>query len=1123
LALFTLLVLVSVNANGQLTTADVLGTVTDATGAVVPNAKVTIKNLGTGVTATASSNGKGDYIFNLLTPGHYSIAIEASGFKSVVYEDVALAAGDRVRENGNLEAGAITETVEVTSVEPLLQTDSSAVTSVVTEQSVQDLPLNGRNFVNLVQIQPGVTPGQPGAISSGNRPDDRRETSTVSANGQSDLYNNQMIEGMDNNERQQGFLGVRPSIDAIAEVKVDTNAYGAEVGRNAGAVVNIITKSGTSQYHGTAYEFFRNDIFDSREFFTKAPTATTPGIAKPEYRQNQFGGSLGGPVVKNRTFFFGDAEDNRNIQGMPSGALTVPSLQERGDINTSGNYDFTDNGGTLIPGFLASALTNPVGLAYLKMYPKPNTGAAGATIQNYIAAPKKPQHALSLDGRIDQNFKNGDLLFGRYSYNNVNTFVPGAFPAVSEAEMTIQPGGNGGAFPGASISKAHGVQFNYVHMIAPRLIMELKTGYTRIDIDTTALNSGHDVSSAIGLVNVNTPAAPETSGLMPVDFLTGGYAAPGDTIFLPILDKNNTFQYLGSLTYTQGAHNIKGGAQFTRRQLNYFQSPEPLGLTFFAGLTGNAMEDLLMGLPIGYMRGNTLTQPGYRASEYAGYVQDDWRVNQSLTLNIGVRYDVYEALSEAHGKYSNFLYDPATYTGTLITGSQNPHIGVSTDHKNFAPRVGFSQSISKRTVVRGGYGISYYPTAIQSAIQNPNPPYEYANTCIPCFTFHWPTLPLPTPSSTTNLSGSLSYLPKNLNTSSVQEFNLMVQQEFGANVLTVGGVGELGRRVSFQTYINFPDPNGPYPNNATQGPAAAPAMLTAKTLPNVGEIYSFAPWGTTNYYAMQTVFARRFTRGLAFNANYTWAHGLSDAYSGSAAVGATGLIPSNPHYDYGNSEVDVRHRFAANWNYQLPFGEHASGAKALLMKGWESNFVIFWQSGQSFGVGDSFTNANGLAQINLPNVTTDRPDVVSGQPFRTSSGSISNWLNPAAFTPQAAGTAGDERNEAFYGPHTRRADMSLFKNFRLTEKVSTQFRVECYNISNTPNFSVPNSTITAWTAGPGHDSTHPISNPAKNPALTAVGLLPGDIPTSAGGFGTISSTVSGVNPRQFQFALKLLF
>ena len=449
-------------AQAQLTNGDVIGTFTDTSGAVIPGAKVTLTNTGTKVAASTTTNGTGDYTFNLLIPGQYTVTIEAKGFKKLIIPGFALAAGDRLRENANMEPGNVEETVEVTSAAPLLQTDSSTGQSTVTEQSVQDLPLNGRDFINLVQVQPGVNQGQPGAISSGQRPDDRAATSTVVANGQSDLYNNEMIDGMDNNEREQGF-GVSPSIDAIAEVQVQTNDFSAEVGRSAGAVVNIITKSGTDTFHGSAFEYFRNEILNARDWFAKA--GVTP---KPEYRQNQFGVSLGGPIKRNRTFFFGDVQDNRVIQGLSSGLLTVPSVQENPGCpgNTTGNYDFTDNGGTVVP----SAYADPVGKAYFSMFPCPNVSTT-ATSDNYENVVKQPQTTLSVDGRIDQHFSNGDTLFGRYSYNSVNTNVPGWFPAVQVAGLNVQPSGNQYGFPGDSTTKAHGVAFVYSRMLTPNLVI----------------------------------------------------------------------------------------------------------------------------------------------------------------------------------------------------------------------------------------------------------------------------------------------------------------------------------------------------------------------------------------------------------------------------------------------------------------------------------------------------------------------------------------------------------------------------------------------------------------------------------------------------------------------------
>ena len=1121
-------------ALAQLTNGDVIGTVTDTSGAVIPGAKVTLTNTGTKVAASTTTSGTGDYTFNLLIPGQYTLTIEAKGFKKLVIPGFALAAGDRLRENVNMELGSVDETVTVSTAAPLLQTDSSTVQSTVTEQSVQDLPLNGRNFINLVQVQAGVNQGQGSSISSGQRPDDRAATSTVVANGQSDLFNNEMIDGMDNNEREQGFIGVAPSIDAISEVQVQTNIFGAEVGRSAGAVVNIITKSGTDTFHGSAFEYFRNDIFNARDWFAKA--GTTP---KPEYRQNQFGGSVGGPIRKGRTFFFGDVQNNRVVQGISSGLLTVPSVTENPGCpgNSTGLYDFTDNGGNVIPSFFA----DPVGKAYFSMFPCPNV-SGGATVNNFEAVVKQPQTTLSADGRIDQHFSNGDTLFGRYSYNAVNSNVPGYFPAVTVPGVSgmVQPSGNLGGFPGESTTNIHGVAFVYDHTFTPNLVMELKTGYTRIGIFSRNMNYGKDISSAIGLENANTPAAPNTTGLTPTYFLSGGYANLGDSIFTPIVDTNNTFIYDGSLLYTHGAHNIKGGAQIARRQLNYFQSSFPLGWMLFSGLTGNAAEDMLLGLPVGYYRGNLLIQPGYRGWEEGYFVQDDWRVNNKLTLNLGLRYDIYTPITEAHNRYANFDYS----TLELIQGTTDPHIGIKTNHTNFAPRVGFSASIRPGTVLRGGYGISYYPIDFGTALEAANPPFNNASTCIgfPCAlgfgasgleSTWWPKLPVPTPSSTTNLSGSLTALSHNYNTAYVEQFNLIVQQQFGANVVTAGGVGELGRHVQFDSIINLPYPNGPYANDATTGPPAAPSLLTAGSLPNVNTITYQAANATSSYYGLQAIFARRFTKGLEFNVNYTWSHDLTDGALGSAANSTTngaGLIPTNPRYDYGNASIDLRHRVATTWTYALPFGNNTKGALAVLAKGWTSNMILFWQSGAAFEVTNAWTNANGVAQINLPTITTDRPSVVAGQSYKASNASLTNWLNLSTFTAQPAGTPGNEASYQLYGPHIRRADLSIFKNFELPEKMTLQFRAEAYNISNTPNFSGPNETVSGWTEGPEHSSLFPIKagdNPnfcsATTPGCTSVGLLPGDTPTNAGGFGTINSTATNINPRQFQFALKLLF
>jgi len=1069
-------------ALGQETSADVLGTVSDPSGAVVPGATVKLTNLGTQITQASTSNSVGDYLFTLLTPGKYSLSVTAPGFKTVVIPAIMLAAGDRNRENAVLASGTASDTVTVTADVSLLQRETSSLTSVVTEQPVQDLPLNGRNVINLVQIQPGVNAGSPDAISSGQRPDDRRLTSTISANGQSDLYNNQLIDGMDNNEREQGVIGVRPSIDAIAEVKVDTNNFAAEIGRDAGAVVNVITKSGTNAFHGSAYEFFRNNVFDARDFFARQGE-----VAKPAYHQNQFGGSIGGPIQKDKTFFFADAEDNRVVQGQSSGELTVPTLYEQQNPG-----DFTDIGGPYIPPFLIS----PIGLSYFKLFPAPNI--PGAIFQNYESVTNRTQYAFTADGRVDHRFNNGDQIYARYSYNNINTFLPGPFPKVTEAGLTISPGGNVLAYDGPSLQKAQGFIVDYIHSFTPNVLLDLKTGYTRLDFHTTTLNAGQNVDTAFGIPNGNFPNIPGTSGLTPTDFLVGGYAILGDSPYLPINDVNNVFQYQAALTYTHGKHSLKFGGQLIRRQLNYFQSSYPLGVFLYAGILGNPVADMLAGYNIGYERANTLIEQGFRMGEPSAYAEDDWRVTPNLTINLGVRYDLFTPITEAHGRYANFEYP----TLTLITGAQDPDIGIRSAKKNIAPRIGFSQSIGASTVLRGGYGISYYPTQSNLSIELANPPYSYQSECIGVACIGSP-LPIPVPPSTTDLSGSLSYAPSNLNTSTLQMYNLALQRDFKGNVLTVAYVGELARHVMTEPVVNLPTPNGPYP---TASPAPPPALLTAAALPNVGQVQGFLPNASSNYNALQLIFERRLTHGLAFNTNYTWAHGLTDGLGGSSPNAGQFLLPSNPSYDYGNSSSDVRQRWATSLTYDLPFGKSSHGATAVLLKGWSVNLIDFWQTGLPFTVVDAVTNPYGLAQINLPNIQSDRPDA-TGAPLYPSHKTLTEFFNIAAYTPQRAGTAGNEHYNQLYGPHQRRADISLFKSFQLPHAVSLQFRAEAYNITNTPNFLPPGSTISAF----------------AQPINPLVGPVPGDTPTGAGAFGTITQTTPNANPRQFQFALKILF
>ncbi len=1060
---------VSVLASAQVTTGDIVGTVTDQSGAVVVGATVTATNVGTQIKRSSKTSPNGEYVLNLLQPGQYTLTVEGPTFKKAVISNITLAVGDRNRINAVLALGQHAETVEVQAdAAPSLQTESAAIQSEIPESSVQDVPLNGRNFINLVQMAPGVSAGNPKAISGGGKPDDQRQASTVQANGQSDQLNNQLVDGLDNNERQQGLIGIRPSIDAIAEMKVQTNNYTADMGRTAGAVVNVMTKSGTNQFHGSAFEFLRNDITDARDFFAKKGL-----VNKPEMRQNQFGGSVGGPIIKNKTFFFAAIEWLRQVNAPNTWTNTVPTDYERAHPG-----DFSDIHGAY-NAVVPAGNISPVALNYLKLYPAANAPgfvdpATGVTTNNFVYAPKKTQFGKTFDVRLDHHFNENNSFFVHYAYNPVSTVTPTELPAAQAFGKTVYSGGAPsftGVFDnigGPSSTTAQAIGLDYVHIFTPRLLLNLKAGYNRIHIQSLPFNYGSNLASQFGVQNANISA--DSSGLPTMLFFSGPYASLGDGFFVPIDDANNVYQINGSINYTRGAHSIKAGGAYIYRQLFYFQdtmSPQGGYLFFpYVGPYANPLANFTAGVASAWQRGNDLVHPKYLQKEPSLFIQDDWRVSNTLTVNVGLRYEIFTPMTEGHNYYSNF--NPTTAAVDVAGKGTTSAIGVKTQYNNISPRIGMSWSFAKNTVLRSGFGMSYFPVDYQGAVQNINPPYNY--TCFPCGfgNAQFPILPLPD-SSLTAPSGTLSYRPSNFGPGHLFQYNLALQRQIGNNAITVAYVGSLGHDLMWISDYNRPLPPG-------AGVAAQPAFIYAAQLPGVSNINWYTNKAHNNFNAMQLIFDRHIGGGLTVNANYTWSHGLGNAADASSTTDA-GLLPNNPGYDYGATELDVRQRFSIMATYKLPFGKTLNGPVAILAKGWQANLVAHWQTGLPITVED------GASAINIPGIRSDRPNM-SHNPNR-SNGSIAQWFDTSAFSTQTIGTPGSEPVNAVYGPHDRRVDVSMFKSFALIEATKLEFRAECYNISNTPSFDRPNINL-------------------------------GDP-----GFGSITKTIQ--NPRQFQFALKLTF
>jgi len=1152
-------------AFAQLTTADILGTVTDPTGAAVPNATIVVTNVDTRTGRTVTSNASGEYDVTLLPVGRYTVTAKAPGFKIATTADVAVEAGDHAQTDIHLVTGGANETVTVEAQTPLLQADNATVSSTVTAKAMQDLPLSQRNFVQLVGLMPGATEGPGNGLSSGGRPDDRRNNAAgLSVNGQDESLNNWTVDGIDDNERVIGTIGIKPNVEGIQEITLETNSYAAEAGRTAGGVISIITKSGTNHFHGSAYEYFRNDIFDGRNFFQNTG-------AKPELRQNQYGASIGGPIFRNKTFFFFDWEGFRQVAGVTDTG-TVPTLAEYDDINSLNGgtpQDLLSTTNGTAQAFAAGTPINPLMLNYLKLFPAPTNSSL---TNNFTISPNKTQNFNTYDAQVNHTFNPNNQLLARFSSNVVDTFTPPNFGTVDGVQIS----GGRFNFDGPATNKAYQYQLGYTHIFTPSLLLDLNAGYTRISNLSLPLNYGKGVDqSVIGFPASMTAFSPFANSLTPIS--VGPFGDIGDGAYVPLQDLDSTYQYTGTVSWTKGNHNFKFGGSLIRRQARNVQSASAVGAYGFNPESdnyslstntaaqnqlqqqSNQMASALLGAFTSQTRDFDLDPPDYRTWEPSMFAQDSWKVTPKLTLLLGVRYDIFTPFMEAHNHISNFDFlqalsdSPSTVSSALKIAGVNgvsATAGIPTQHDNVAPRIGFAFSPTPTIVIRAGYGLSYFPGNYTSNGDLKNAPFQsaYGPSCqsaiavqletaqnggtLPagqnpsCATQGQPalissTVAIPAPSAPTAAQiANLSTIPGltfvadavNFKSALIQQFNLQVEKQFGANVLTIGYVGNIGQHLPESiNNINQPLPYDPFdPVGSAGNPVNGERPLTADgNLPNVGGISYLATEGVSNYNALQTSLQRRFTKGLDFDVNYTWAKALSDtsSFSQQGDQGWSNALPTNIRAtEYGTSEDEIHNRFAALLNYQAQWGKEFTGIKKAFLSGWEGNLIAVWQSGKPFSVDSTGSGADnpigdnpaaptvayGYSNRAVPQNSggNDRPNTIANP--NLSHKTLTKFFNTAAFAPQPLGTIGNTQRNSLTGPHFRHVDASIFKDFPVTEKVNVQFRVEAFNISNTPNFFIANNNS-------------------------------GNQQFGNASFGTISSTDPNYVPREIQFVLKVQF
>lgn len=1058
----------------QTDTARLQGVVTDTNGAALPGATVTVTNLGTSRATTSQSNENGEYTVTALSPGDYKVEVKQDAFKTTT-QNVTLEVAQVAGLDFKLEPGGVTEVIEITDSLPLVQTENSAIGTVIQGRQVTELPLNGRNFTQLATLVPGVTRGVPDGDASGARGNAEtfRNGSTggavLSVNGLRPQANSFTLDGIDNNESLVNTIVVFPPAEAIQEFRVQTSIAPAEFGRAGGAVINTTIKSGSNEYHGSAFEFIRNDNLDARETF--AP-------ARQEFRRNQFGGTFGGPIIKDKLFAFGDYQGLRQFLPLQVDRASVPTaLMRIGNFSELLPTTIIRDPVTGLPfpgNIIPPDRINPVGQNYLNAFPLPN---APGLRQNYITQRTQVQEFNDFDTRVDWNIRAADQFFGRFSYGQDNSITSSRLPTL--------PAGFGS---GTNFNRTRSLALGETHIFGPNVINELRLGYIRVNYGYSPPFQDQTISADLGIPNANT------SSLLGGGALIGGFndqiEYTGD--FGPFLVRQNSYQLADTMSVIYGPHSLRFGASIIRRHVNLFRPNRGKGFFFIGPGTGNTtgyeVSELLAGFIDNYTIGPPFGTVGTRNWETGFFFQDDWRVNRKLVLNLGLRYDLYTNPTEVANRQANF--DIASNRILVAGQNGNSDSLIPTDKNNFAPRLGFAYDWTGdgKTVLRGGFGVFYFLD--RGGIDNQlaqNPPFSgfsqfnysdgyritlsglgangSTNSTLatgPLPTGELTNLDLNNPQNVTVFAA----LPTN-RTSQVMQYNLQIQRQLSDDtVLSAAYVGTRGENLT--TYYNL---NRQF-YNAANG---------TRQFPNLGNVNVQDASGTSNYNSLQAQLERRFSKGWQFLASYTWSHAIDDS-AGAFDNQTNRVDPRNLASERGNSSLDVRHRFVFSTLYQLPFGrgrEYGSDIpKALdyVLGGWQLNSILTLQTGLPFDLVDP-GNPETRPDIIGPVSVTGDPDMY----FTTSA--FARVPTNGAGVKLRPGTFG--RN-VLYGPGTKNLDLSFFKEFNITERFKTQFRTEFFNVTNTPQFSQPNTDITS------------------------------------GDFGKIRGTRLGTN-RQIQFALRLEF
>ncbi len=1045
----------------------ITGLVTDATGAVVSGAHVEVTDTETNETRIVETLSTGDYTVGPLRVGTYNVSVGKAGFKKEIWKGIILHAQDRAKADFKLTLGQVAETVSVTAEAPILEAESATLSNVVNQREVRELPLNSRNFQQLAWLSAGVY----SATQS------RDQNSGFNANGQQTTENNFIMDGVDNNNNVMGMQDrkaqvIVPSLDAVAEFKVMTSNYSAEFGRNSGAVMIVSVKSGGNEFHGTAFEYLRNNVFDARNTFSSQ--------SSPKLRQDQYGGTVGGPVIRNRTFFFGSFERFVQSNGQTTSGTVPTDAEKQGIFPTSLATIKDPKTGPPFPGNqIPVSRFDTTAAKLLPLWPEPNTVGSGRI--NYVSNPASTESRNTIDTRVDHNFSDRDKVFGRFSHQVLNTDINAIFPEPAR-------GGVGNTYS-INNNPAYSVAFSYTHIFTPTLVNEFRYGFVRQLVDLRELTSTplSTLTSQYGINGV--PGNSSLFGLPEFDF-TGAatFTGLGETGSIPNYKIHQVHQYLDSLTWNHGNHSFKFGTDLHWQRSDILGGNSSHGdFTFNGTYTGISLADFLLGTASGGTLSTQLVGE-MRFRNYMFFVEDDWKVTRKLTVNLGLRYEFNTPWYEKHNNMDTLVLNPGPAFGTIqaagYCGSSLSCRGLTQlNLHNIGPRLGMAYQVDRKTVVRAGAGTFYGGQGALGANGREvnNWPFSYSVGLTGTNTT--PALQLSTGfpagitkvSSTPPANSNWDTWATNFPEPTIYQWNLTVERELVRGLaLTTAYVGSSSSYLSGS--YNF--------NGAPPGPAAT--LASRRPIPGYNTITLQSPFGHSSYNGLNVQLEKRYAAGVTLNAAFTWSHSMDDI--AELFGGSAGDIQQSTNFNASraSSGFDVRQRFVTSAVYEFPFGKgkplmNRGGVLNAMFGGWQVTNILSFQGGLPFSV-----TVSGAAQtLGASNLTDWRANLVGDPSLPNPNQNL--WFNPKAFAIPLVGgvyTYGNSGRNILRGDGIGNLDAALMKRFDIRERFHLQFRWEVFNVTNSPQYA--------------------------NPVVTVGSTL-----------GTITSIVN--SPRQMQFSLRLAF